>query len=60
MDIIAEGVETIQQQILLTELNCEYGQGYLFAKPLPSTDAQVLIATTEQLGGFFSKVETSS
>ncbi len=60
MDVIAEGVETIQQQILLTELNCEYGQGYLFSKPLSSMDAQVLIATTEQLGGLFGKIETAS
>ncbi|MCJ8293190.1 MAG: EAL domain-containing protein [Colwellia sp.] len=35
MKVIAEGIETEQQQQLLQQLNCEYGQGYFFAKPLP-------------------------
>lgn len=34
--VIAEGVETQQQRDLLTSINCDYGQGYLFAKPLPA------------------------
>ncbi len=54
MDIIAEGVETTEQQTLLTELNCDYGQGYLFSKPVSSTDAEVLIATMEQLTKYSS------
>ena len=36
MDVIAEGIETEEEQALLESLNCEYGQGYLFAKPLPA------------------------
>ena len=35
MDVIAEGIETEEEQHLLENLDCEYGQGYLFAKPLP-------------------------
>ena len=35
MKVIAEGIETEQQQQQLQQLNCEYGQGYLFAEPLP-------------------------
>jgi predicted signal transduction protein with EAL and GGDEF domain len=31
--VIAEGIETEQQLALLKNLGCEYGQGYLFAKP---------------------------
>jgi len=38
--IIAEGVETTKQLALLRTLGCEYGQGYLFAKPLPPADAR--------------------
>lgn len=34
--VIAEGVETEQQAALLTECNCHFGQGYLYAKPLPA------------------------
>ncbi|MEN9222052.1 MAG: EAL domain-containing protein, partial [Thermostichus sp. BF3_bins_97] len=31
MDVIAEGIETLQQLHLIKLLNCEYGQGYFFA-----------------------------
>ncbi len=37
MDVVAEGVETVQQAKDLNRMNCEYAQGYLFAKP---TDIQ--------------------
>lgn len=33
-DIIAEGVETEQQQRQLIAMGCELGQGYLFARPM--------------------------
>ena len=36
MDVIAEGVETAEQLAKLRSLGCEYGQGYFFARPLPS------------------------
>ena len=36
MDAIAEGIETNQQLDCLKALDCEYAQGYLFAKPLPA------------------------
>lgn len=35
MKVIAEGIETELQQQQLQQLNCEYGQGNLFAKPMP-------------------------
>lgn len=31
--IIAEGIETVNQKDLLNEFRCDYGQGYLFARP---------------------------
>ncbi len=34
MDVIAEGVETTKQLAQLKMLKCEYGQGYLFSKPM--------------------------
>lgn len=34
MDVVAEGIETKAQQSILQALQCEYGQGYLFSRPL--------------------------
>jgi len=45
MDVIAEGVETNAQYLKLQALKCEYGQGYLFSKPLDSEAATALLAT---------------
>ena len=36
MDVVAEGIETVDQYRLLRGLGCRYGQGYLFARPLPA------------------------
>ena len=35
LDVIAEGVENVQQLTILRRLGCQFGQGYLFAPPLP-------------------------
>ena len=43
MDVIAEGIETIEQLNLLRALQCEYGQGYFFSKPVDSITATLLI-----------------
>ncbi|HEX6728472.1 MAG TPA: bifunctional diguanylate cyclase/phosphodiesterase [Pyrinomonadaceae bacterium] len=34
MEVIAEGIETEEQHKLLKDLGCEYGQGYLFSRPV--------------------------
>jgi len=39
--VIAEGVETPLQRELLTSIGCDYGQGYLFSKPLPPDEFEV-------------------
>ena len=41
--VIAEGVETAEQQRLLSELGCRFGQGYLFSKPVDSNSAAELL-----------------
>ncbi len=35
MQVICEGIETLEQEKLLLELGCHYGQGFLNSKPLP-------------------------
>jgi len=34
MKVIAEGIETKEQQQILMNANCDYGQGFLFSKPV--------------------------
>jgi EAL domain-containing protein (putative c-di-GMP-specific phosphodiesterase class I) len=41
--VIAEGIETEVQLSLLTSLGCDYGQGYLFSKPLPPEQMEELL-----------------
>jgi diguanylate cyclase (GGDEF)-like protein/PAS domain S-box-containing protein len=41
--VIAEGVETEAQRLLLTSHQCDFMQGYLFSKPLPAEAAQAFI-----------------
>ena len=46
MDIIAEGIETTAQLAQLKLLECEYGQGFFFSKPLSRKDAEAFIANS--------------
>jgi diguanylate cyclase (GGDEF)-like protein len=43
MAVVAEGVETEEQHALLEALNCEYGQGYLYSRPLNAEGALAVI-----------------
>lgn len=41
--VIAEGIETAEQQALLKTTGCDFGQGYLFAKPIPEEEFEELL-----------------
>ena len=41
--VVAEGVENIEQQAFLQNLNCEYGQGYYFCKPAPAEEIKSIL-----------------
>ena len=46
--VIAEGVETEAQAVLLRGLGCEQAQGYYFARPMPEAELKALLASRDQ------------
>jgi len=43
MKVIAEGIETEQHRYLLAAAGCDYGQGYLFSKPVAAEEFQTFL-----------------
>lgn len=43
MIVVAEGVETLEQYTILLDMNCQFGQGYLFSRPLTKSKVDELI-----------------
>lgn len=48
LKIVAEGVETKRQELLLLELGCDYGQGYVFSKPIIYEDFNTMLKNTRK------------
>jgi diguanylate cyclase (GGDEF)-like protein/PAS domain S-box-containing protein len=44
LDVVAEGVETVEQVALLRKLNCKYAQGFYFSKPVSAEAATTLLS----------------
>jgi diguanylate cyclase len=49
LKVVAEGVETEAELSFLQKLNCDLIQGYLFSRPLPPGDVEVLLASGKSL-----------
>lgn len=47
--VVAEGIESREQYELLAAAGCDYGQGYLFARPLAPIDFEPLLANGTDL-----------
>ena len=43
MKVICEGIETEAQENLLRRCGCEYGQGYLYGKPMPRAEFETFL-----------------
>ena len=48
IEVVAEGIETSQQADHLRSLNCGYGQGYLFSRPVDSEKAMEMVRLTSR------------
>lgn len=44
LDLIAEGVETNEQAIFLSDCGCDIAQGFYYAKPMPVQDAEAYLS----------------
>lgn len=44
IEVVAEGIETREQYELLKRMGCDYGQGYLISKPVPSARLEELLS----------------
>ena len=44
LDVVAEGVETIEQVAVLKKLQCKYAQGYYFSRPVAPEDVPPLLS----------------
>ncbi|MEA2902898.1 MAG: hypothetical protein QOI12_285 [Alphaproteobacteria bacterium] len=45
MEVVAEGAETDSDAVELSQLGCEYAQGFVFGEPMSAEEAQKLLAT---------------
>ena len=48
LKVIAEGIETDWQANFLEQQDCEYGQGYLFSRPVPAAEFKQLLLKDNQ------------
>jgi diguanylate cyclase (GGDEF)-like protein len=48
LDVIAEGTESAAQVDYLEGLDCKFGQGYFFSRPLPHDELQAYLASTSK------------
>lgn len=48
LHVVAEGIETQEQFEFLAERACEYGQGYLFTRPIPVDEFTQLLLADQQ------------
>lgn len=58
--VIAEGIETEEQRRLLMNIGCDYGQGYLFATPMPTLDFENLLKSSSSSQAQFKVMSSTN
>jgi EAL domain-containing protein (putative c-di-GMP-specific phosphodiesterase class I) len=48
MEVIAEGAENESDVIELSQIGCEYAQGFAFGQPLTTSDARKLVGAAAE------------
>jgi diguanylate cyclase (GGDEF)-like protein/PAS domain S-box-containing protein len=46
LKVVAEGIETTEQRDLLAQAGCDFGQGYLFSRPVSAADFEAMLLAT--------------
>lgn len=54
LEVVAEGVEKTEQHEILSQLGCEYLQGYLYSKPQPEEKARETIMRLAEGDSYFN------
>lgn len=52
MEVVAEGVERIDQLTQLRSLGCRFGQGYYFGRPISTEETGLLLASSQAESGW--------
>ncbi|RMH32367.1 MAG: EAL domain-containing protein [Acidobacteria bacterium] len=60
MSLTAEGIEQDLQFLTLLSLGCDYGQGYLIAKPMPKEEVEAFMLRSGGILEFLPSAETVS
>jgi diguanylate cyclase (GGDEF)-like protein/PAS domain S-box-containing protein len=60
LKVIAEGVETVEQADMLTEMGCDDAQGYLFGKAVEAQEFAQMLMNDAKCDNYNSKEETHS
>ncbi|MDD2458243.1 MAG: bifunctional diguanylate cyclase/phosphodiesterase [Eubacteriales bacterium] len=43
LEVVAEGVETVEQLLMLKAIGCDFAQGYYLSRPLPAAEIRLLL-----------------